>query len=169
MPSREARGTIECGPGMRCQVSVRGEPARSQTCPCCTPKSTPAVLHAESNVGTNQQPQSAQQPQSLDSDEEEVLRLEEEKAKEVELQIQREAQLMDQWCSWEFCNNAGCASKQCWCFEWGVEQVSWFLRICAVVEPKAKASYLVERCRVDSVIVADCLLDPGRPSAEQGE
>ena len=81
--------------------------------PAAPPKPTPAVAHAEFNVGTNQQPQSAQQPQSLDSDEEEVLRLEEEKAKEVELQIQREAQLMDQWCSWAFCNNAGCASKQC--------------------------------------------------------
>jgi replication factor A1 len=64
--------------------------------PAAPPRPTPAVAHAESNVGTNQQPQSAQQPQSLDSDEEKVLRLEEEKAKEVELQIQREAQLMDQ-------------------------------------------------------------------------
>ena len=66
---------------------------------------------------------------------------------------------MDQWCSRAFCNNAGCASKQCCCFEWGVEQVSWFLRVCAVAEPKAKASYLVERCRVDPAIVAECLLD----------
>ena len=52
---------------------------------------------AKSNVGTKQQPQSAQQPQSprlpsarthLDSEEGEELRLEEEKAKEVEMQIQ---------------------------------------------------------------------------------
>ena len=81
-----------CAAKSAAEVSQRG----AKPVPAAPPKPTPAVVHAESNVATNQQPQSAQQSQSLDSNEEEVLRLEEKKAKEVKLQILREAQLMDQ-------------------------------------------------------------------------
>ena len=72
---------------------------------------------------------------------------------------QWEAQLMGRWCCRAFCNNAGCASKQCWCFEWSIKQVSWSTRGCAVAEPDTKASYLVERCRVDPATMSECLLD----------
>ena len=105
--------------------------------------------NVDPNVGTIQQPPSAQQPQCLH-----------------ERQLQEQTgQLMDDWCCREFCNKAGCVSAggswfcngTCW-FEWGVELVLRFLRGCAVAEPDTKASYLVERCGVDPAIVAECLL-----------
>jgi hypothetical protein len=99
--------------------------------------------NVDPNVGTIQQPPSAQQPQCLH-----------------ERQLQEQTgQLMDDWCCREFCNKAGCVSAggSCW-FEWGVELVLRFLRGCAVAEPDTRASYLVERCGVDPAIVAECLL-----------
>ena len=100
--------------------------------------------NVDSNVGTNQQPPSAQQPQCLGSGEGEQLRLEEGEAKVVEMQTQegyerqllggherqlqgQTGQLMDDWCCREFCNKAGCGFPgTCW-FEWGVELVLRFL------------------------------------------
>ena len=68
-----------------CPVGKLGKPSNVDS-----QKPTPAVAQANSNVGTNQQPPSAQQPQCLGSGEEEQLRLEEEKAKVVEMQIQED-------------------------------------------------------------------------------
>ena len=133
--------------------------------------------NVDPNVGTIQQPPSAQQPQCPGSGEGEQLRLEEGEAKVVEMHTQegyerqllggherqlqgQTGQLMDDWCCREFCNKAGCVSAargSCW-FEWGVELVLRFLRGCAVAEPDTRASYLVERCGVDPAIVAECLL-----------